>query len=328
MGWGRTLERNFRHFLQDHGLRTSVSSRAARRLLAAGQETQLMLQGNLLSRAVGALPAGTPIQEAEFKCFSQWGDDGIIQFLIQKLQIEERIFVEFGVEDYQESNTRFLLFNNYWSGLVMDGSPRNVEKIKNSTYFNKFNLQAVAAWITRDNINALIQSAGIAGPIGILSVDLDGNDYWVWQAITVVDPVIVICEYNNLFGPDRAVTIPYAETFTWSGGQYSGASLQALCLLAEQKGYAFLGSDLAGVNAFFVRKDRVGELHVADPVADFRRACFRGGRSPRDRTRFLERKEGLEAIAERELLDLESGASGKVKDLLAAEFLRVWAPGQ
>ena len=328
MGWIKGLERKLRHCLQDRGLKTSVSARTSLKCLNSKTEIQMMLQGNLLARAVGALPAATPIQEAEFKCFSQWGEDGIIQFLVQKLQIQERIFVEFGVEDYQESNTRFLLFNNYWSGLVMDGSSRNVRKIKNSDYFNKFNLKAEAAWITRDNINGLIESAGITGPIGILSVDLDGNDYWVWEAITVVDPVIVICEYNNLFGPEKAVTIPYSEQFHWSCDQYLGASLKAICLMGEKKGYTFLGSDQAGVNAFFVRKDRAGDLHAGDPSADFRRSCFRGGPDPADRNRFLERKEGLEVIADRELVDVETGARGKVRDLLAAEFQRVWGPGQ
>jgi len=232
------------------------------------------------------------------------------------------------VEDYREANTRFLLCNDYWSGLVMDGSPGNVERIRLSECFRRHHLAARAAWITRDNIDDLIRSAGIAGPIGLLSIDLDGNDYWVWEAVSAVDPVIVICEYNNLFGPEKAVTIPYQEAFTWDGCQYGGASLRALCRLGESKGYAFLGSDLAGVNAFFVRKDRLGGLHVGDPEADFRRSCFRGGRDPRDRSRFLEREEGLEAMAGRDLVDLETGSLGKVRDLLAGEFRRVWGPGQ
>ncbi|MGA2081017.1 MAG: hypothetical protein ABSH53_10465 [Holophaga sp.] len=324
MGWTRTIERNVRHYLQEKGLKRVRPARQGGKSLEGRAETQLLLQANLLARAVGALPESTPIQETEFKCFSQFGEDGIIQFLVQKLKIREKVFVEFGVEDYQESNTRFLMYNNYWSGLVMDGSPRNVQRIRHSDYFFKYDLKAQAAWITRDNIDELIRSAGITGPIGLLSIDLDGNDYWVWEALTVVDPVIVICEYNNLFGPEKAVTIPYREAFTWDGCQYSGASLRALCRLGERKGYAFLGSDLAGVNAFFVRKDRLGGLHVGDPEAEFRRSCFRGGRDPRDRSRFLERSEGLEAMAERELVDLETGAVGKVRDLLAGEFRRVF----
>jgi hypothetical protein len=310
------------------GLKPAVSARASLKALHAQAETQLMLQGNLLARTVAALPVATPIQAAEFKCFSQFGEDGIIQFLIQKLRIKETIFVEFGVEDYREANTRFLMANNYWSGLVMDGSARNIQRIKDSDYYDKFNLKALCAWITRDNINDLIRSAGISGPIGLLSIDLDGNDYWVWEAITAVDPVLVVCEYNNLFGPDRAVSIPYSASHTWDGCQYAGASLKAICLLAEKKGYGFVGSALAGNNAFFVRRDRLGGLALADPQADFRRACFRGGRNPMDRARFLEREQGLEAMADRELVDVATGERGSVRDLLAAEFRRAWAPGQ
>jgi hypothetical protein len=319
MGWMRSLERGFRHWLGRSGFKSDPELRDR-------METQMMLQAGLLARHDALLPEDTPIQETEFKCFSQNGEDGILQFLTGKLKVRERIFVEFGVQDYQESNTRLLLLKDGWSGLVMDGSARNVEAIRKSRWFPNRNLQARCAWITRENIDALLASAGVEGPIGVLSIDIDGNDYWVWEAVTVVDPVIVICEYNNFFGPDRAVTIPYAPSFQWDGGQYSGASIQALCRLAERKGYAFLGSDQAGVNAFFVRKDRLGGLRVGDPAADFRRACHRGGRNPADRSRTLERREGLEAMADRELLDLDTGARGPVREILACEFSRVWEP--
>ena len=137
-------------------------------------------------------------RESEFRVFSQWGEDGIIQFLLQHVSIKQPLFIEFGVENYTESNTRFLLTNNQWSGIVIDGSDENIEYIKKDPIYWATNLKAVSAFITKDNINELITQNGITGDIGILSIDIDGNDYWVWQAIDCVSPSIIICEYKYL----------------------------------------------------------------------------------------------------------------------------------
>lgn len=200
------------------------------------------------------------INDREYQVFSQWGEDGIIQFLIDNISLNNKTFVEFGVETYKQSNTRFLLVNNNWAGLVIDGSDENISIIKNDyTYYN-YNLKAISAFITTDNINSLLVDNGFSGEIGILSIDLDGNDYWIWDAINVAKPTIVIIEYNYRFGIDIAVTIPYQEDFDRSKSHHSmiyfGASLKALCLLAERKGYDFVGCCSNGVNAFFIRKDK------------------------------------------------------------------------
>jgi hypothetical protein len=201
------------------------------------------------------------LNDYEFRVFSQWGEDGIIQFLLRHIEIDNEFFVEFGVEDYTEANTRFLLVNNNWSGLVLDSNAENIAKIKNSPNHWNYDLRAVQAFITKDNINSILAENGVRGEIGLLSIDIDGNDYWVWRAMDIVNPVIVIIEYNHRFGADLAVTLPYDETFSrWTSGRpvvYFGASLKALCLLAERKGYAFVGCNTNGVNAFFVRKDKM-----------------------------------------------------------------------
>ncbi len=203
------------------------------------------------------------LRDNEFRVFSQSGEDGIIQFLLKHIAIEQKIFVEFGVEDYSEANTRFLLTNYGWGGLVLDGSSENISKIKQSRVYWKYNLKAAQAFVTRDNINGILRDNGITGEIGLLSIDIDGNDYWVWRAIDVINPVIVVVEYNHRFGKDLAVTIPYDESFVRGQDSqpviYSGASLRALCLLAESKGFAFVGCNSGGINAFFVRKDKKPE---------------------------------------------------------------------
>lgn len=204
------------------------------------------------------------INQAEFQVFSQWGDDGIINFLINYLDIHTKTFIEFGVENYNESNTRFLLINNNWRGLVLDGSKENIEYIKNDDISWKYNLKAVEAFVTTENINTLLSNNGFNGEIGLLHVDIDGNDYWVWKNIDVVSPVIAIIEYNSVFGIENPWVIPYDPAFERTKAHYSnlyaGASLLSLCNLAEEKGYKFIGSNSNGNNAYFVRNDKIKSL--------------------------------------------------------------------
>ena len=218
------------------------------------------------------LTAAKDLQSHEFKVSSQNGEDGIIQFLIEHIEIANPVFIEFGVENYTECNTKFLLTNNNWSGLVIDGSQENINQIVKSTIYWKHNLKAANAFITKENVNDLFRQNGLEGEIGLLSVDIDGNDYWVWQAIDSVNPAIVVTEYNYRFGKDRAVTVPYDEKFFRTDAHYSniyyGASLKALVNLGKQKGYAFVGCNTFGNNAFFIREDLkpdyIKELSVAE----------------------------------------------------------------
>ena len=202
--------------------------------------------------------------EIEFSVFSQFGDDGIIQYLIRNIEISNKIFVEFGVENYLESNTRFLLMNNNWDGLIIDSSKKNIDFIKHDYISWKYPLTSIDAFITKDNINELIQNSGFTGEIGLLSIDVDGNDYWIWEAIEVVNPTIVIVEYNSVFGKNRPITIQYNSKFKRNEAHYSmlffGASLSALCMLADKKGYYFIGCNSNGVNAYFVKKNKIGNL--------------------------------------------------------------------
>jgi hypothetical protein len=161
------------------------------------------------------------IQSHEFKVSSQNGEDGIIQFLVDNVHIENPIFIEFGIQDYTESNTRFLLTNNNWSGLVIDGDQDNIDYVIKDRIYWQYNLKAVEAFITKDNVNDLFRKNGLQGEIGLLSIDIDGNDYWVWQAIDSVNPAIVVAEYNHRFGPEKAVTVPYDEKFFRTEAHYS-----------------------------------------------------------------------------------------------------------
>lgn len=221
-------------------------------------ELILINQGRILSY-LSAKSDDWNIQKHEFKVFSQWGEDGIIQFLTNKIEIANRTFIEFGVENYSESNTRFLMTKDNWSGFVIDSSSKNVAQI-NNVYSNwKNDLTAVQAFLTVENVNEVLQQSQYPKDLGILSIDIDGNDYHVLQALNYYKPRILICEYNALFGNERSITTPYLENFAREKAHYSnlyyGASLPALKLLGRKKGYTLIGTNSNGVNAFFVRHD-------------------------------------------------------------------------
>jgi hypothetical protein len=234
--------------------------------------------GQIQARLNLQLPSIKNLSEVEFQVFSQWGDDGIIQYLVSRIDIQHKTFVEFGVEHYKESNTRFLLINNNYSGLVMDGGKANIDFIQSDDLFWLYDLHAVHAFITAENINSLLTdflNKGYDKEIGILSIDIDGNDYYIWEKIDVVNPVIVIVEYNAAFGYEHAWSIPYVKDFTgFSSGAnryYWGASLHAFCYLADQKGYSFIGCNSNGNNAYFVRNDKIGpfkKLSVQEGFVD------------------------------------------------------------
>ncbi|MEI7736718.1 MAG: hypothetical protein WCI49_14725, partial [Ferruginibacter sp.] len=126
------------------------------------------------------------LDEVAYQVFSQRGEDGVLQYIINKIGIPNTIFIEFGVEDYTESNTRLLLFNN-WSGMVIDSSERNIRFIKTDFIYWKYDITAYESFITAENINTLISNYTGCTDIGVLSVDIDDNDYWVWEAITAVN---------------------------------------------------------------------------------------------------------------------------------------------
>lgn len=224
-------------------------------------ETPLLLMGKQLAETMKNKKNITALSDVEFKVFSQWGDDGIIQWLVHNLEIPHKTFIEFGVETYRESNTRFLMMNDNWSGLVMDGSESNIAQIIQSEYFWKYELSAKAVFIDKENINSLLAASGFDKEVGILHIDLDGNDYWIWKEISVINPIVVILEYNSVFGIDRAITTPYDKNFYRTHAHYSnlyfGASLRALQQLSEKKGYALIGCSSAGNNAYFVRRDKL-----------------------------------------------------------------------
>ena len=247
------------------------------------------------------------LQEIEFSIFSQFGDDGIIQYLINNIDITNKTFIEFGVEDYKESNTRFLLLNNNWSGMIIDGSKNNIDKIKIDSIYWKYDIQAFHYFITKENINEILSLAKFEKNVGLLHIDIDGNDYWIWKEIQIINPIIVIVEYNSVFGIDKAITIPYIEDFNRTNYHYSnlcfGSSLTSLNDLAEEKGYSFIGCNSNGNNAYFIRNDKLNNIPKIKIKDGYVYSKFRESFNQNKESTFLRDTERLEILKGVELFD-------------------------
>ena len=276
---------------------------------AKATEANRVLLGSMMSRLRPQKPRS--LAETEFKVFSQFGEDGIIDYLVSNAADVPHTFIEFGVENYRESNTRFLLWHANWRGLVIDGSPELVREIRAMDEYWRFDLTAAASFITRDNINELFLQHGYAGEIGLLSIDIDGNDYWVWEAIDAVDPVVVVVEFNSTFGPDACVSVPYAPDFrrtvAHSSNLYFGASLSALRELGERNGYAFVGCNSNGNNAFFVRAVDSATLSRAAPGEGYVESRFRESRDADGNLTYVTGEARLGIIKHLPVVDLAAG---------------------
>ena len=293
-------------------------------------ERYLLLNALLQERANSQRTLPLNLCETEFSAFSQWGEDGIINWLVGMLPGIPRTFVEFGVVDYLEANTRLLLQMHNWRGLVMDGSEANVASIKQQDVSWRHDLTAKCAFIDCGNINRLMTESGFHGDIGLLSIDIDGNDYWVWKAIDAVSPVIVVSEYNAVLGNLHELTVPYRADFDRSrahySNQYFGASIKALTALAESKGYTFVGTTSTGCNAFFVRNDFAPIILAAlDGIWAFPSAV-REGRKPDGTLSLASGLQRADAIKELPLVDLR-GSEQTTLAALGRIYSEEWAAG-
>ena len=201
------------------------------------------------------------INKFGIKIYSQNDEDGIILYIFKHIGIKTKKFVEIGVENGTECNTTNLLKNFNWKGIQIEGSKKlyNDAKIqlKKILEKKKNNLKLLNIFVTKKNINQILKK-NCGKEIDLLSVDVDGNDFWIWKAINCVKPRLVIIEYNSFFGSNISATIKYNSKFSWdhrNNKSYYGASLKALEKLGKQKKYILVGVDKNGVNAFFVRND-------------------------------------------------------------------------
>ncbi len=204
-----------------------------------------------------------------FHTFSQNGEDGMLAEICRRIGAPARNFVEIGVGDGLENNTTFLLAQG-WHGWWLEANQRAVQKIKR-TFHSEIAagaLKVLCDAVSSENASALLTKLGVPKEFDVLSLDIDRNTYWVWRALRDYKPRIVVTEYNAIFPPDVDWKVEYNPAKRWNGSSYFGASLKAYEILGAELGYALVGCDFTGLNAFFVRRDLCGDKFAAPFTAE------------------------------------------------------------
>lgn len=260
--------------------------------------------------------------DAEVKVFSQWGEDGILDFLCEKIGLIKPRVLEIGAGNFTECNSRFLAENRNASVVVVDGRNDLVINVNSSSLKWKTHIFALEEWVTTKNINTIINSAkNMIGKLDVLSIDLDGNDYWIVEAADLSEFKIIVVEYNPLFGSAHGVSVPSDDNFNRATAHYSclyyGASLKAFNHILDQKGFVFMGSNRVGNNAFFVHKQVVEKINLMVPrdlslYTDWR---IRESRDSSRQLNYLSGSDRLKEISDLPLKDVINKIEIKVIDI-------------
>jgi len=228
-------------------------------------------------------PEPLNFDDVGFKVFCQHNEDGILLYIFSLIGATNRVCVEICAGDGIECNTSNLIINHNWTGLLVEGNEKLVSRAnefyKNHHITKYYPPKILNTWVTKSNVNQLIVDNGIEGEIDLLSLDIDGVDYWIWKEISCILPRVVVLEFNHLWGSKKAVTVPYSDNFvaefTEYGSDYAGASLMAFVKLGREKGYKLVGTNNISTNAFFIRNDI--ECHLLKEISTDK--CFRHPRA-------------------------------------------------
>ncbi len=264
--------------------------------------------------------------DAEVKIYSQWGEDGILDYICQAIGLSKPNVIEIGSGNFTECNSRFLAESRNANVIAVDSRSDLVEKVKSSSIFWKSQIIPIVDWVTPDNINSIILSGEEKfGKIDIFSFDLDGNDYWIIKEANLNKIDVVVLEYNPIFGAIKEVTVPrddefdrYKKHFT---GLYYGASLKAYLKLLSNKDFIFIGTNRVGNNAFFIKNNLLHNFKIATPsdlekYVDWR---IRESRDESGRLSYLSGKDRLEAIRELPLIELTTQSEINVGSLIETQ---------
>tara|TARA_B100001250_G_scaffold393871_1_gene397093 strand:- start:363 stop:1295 length:933 start_codon:yes stop_codon:yes gene_type:complete len=261
------------------------------------------------------------INNLDFKVFSQNGEDGIIDYLLFQLKIKKPKYVEIGVGDYTESNTRYLFETMSPKGIIFDCIENFKERVKENVKMWKGDLKIIKQSVNSDNILNLLKKNNFINNIDLFSLDVDGIDYWIINSMPKNFSKIVILEYNPIFGPKLKVTVPNKKNFDRSKYHYSnlcfGASINALIYLMNKKNFVFVGSNLTNCNAFFVSKKYIKNIRLKLPNTNnlnfFTISNIRESRSKQNKLTYLSGLKKINKIRNCELIDLDNKNYKKVK---------------
>ena len=251
--------------------------------------------------------------DASFSVYSQNGEDGILSYLVRKLEILRPSIIEFGAGDFSECNSRFLVEFYNASSFLVDGNSALVSNVQNSRLMGKATLAAKQEWITRENAKQIFyEGAELLGGVDIVSLYLDGIDYWVLSTLHLENVSILVIEFNAVLSTRLAVTVPYDSNFNRSRQHFSnlyyGASLKAFCDLLRPKDFTLVGTTLQGSNAFFVRGEKLPifkDLQI--DLSVFQDSRSRESRDLSGNLTYLTGKARADVIRNCELINLETG---------------------
>lgn len=267
------------------------------------------------------------IQEVDLKIFSQNGEDGIIDYLMSKLKLipSSTNFIEIGVGDYRESNTRFIYNRFHPKGLIVDCMDNMESKVKPHINLWKGDLRVCNTRVNSKNINEIIKN-NCDFQIDLFSIDIDSVDYWIIKELKKNISKIFIAEFNPVFGPDLRVTVPNIDSFDRTKYHYSnlcyGMSLRALIELMDEKNYYFIGTNLQKMNAFFISKDFEKENFfkniIINEYKNYTNSNVRDSRDKNYNLNFLSGSNKIKEISDCEVINLESNNHDlvKLKDIL------------
>ena len=266
------------------------------------------------------------LNQVEYKVFSQSGEDGIIDFLLSNLNIEKPKFIEIGVGDYSEANTRFLYERCSPKGLIIDCLNDLENKISKNIKLWTGDLKIVENYINSKNLIKILEENDFINDIDFFSLDIDGIDYWILEKLPSNFTKVAVIEFNANFGDELEITVPNMENFNRTEYHFSnlcfGMSIKAAINLMEKKNYYFIGTNLMRTNAFFISKDYSKDKYFPNieiknklTVSDVN---FRESRDKNGKLSFLSGKDKIEKIKECEVIDLSSSTKRiiKIKDLL------------
>ncbi len=261
------------------------------------------------------------LDETEYKVFSQTGEDGILNYLISILNISNCKFVEIGVGDYSEANTRYIYENSFSKGLIIDIEKNFKTKVSKHIHLWKGLLDLENVEVKSKNINEILNKHNLSDSLDLFSIDIDGVDYWVINELKNSISKIFVAEYNPTFGCNLEITVPNDENFSrfnaHNSGCYYGASLKAIVSLMDKKGYDFIGTNKLNFNAFFIVKNLSDKfVKLKDNLknmSSYTEIKIRDTRNINGEFNFLDQKERLNLIADKEIIDVSNQEHKKYK---------------
>lgn len=261
------------------------------------------------------------INDLDYKVFSQNGEDGIIDYLLYSLKIDKPKFVEIGIGDYSECNTRFLFERTSPKGLVVDCIENLKIKVSKNIKLWRADITILEEFISSKNINSILKKYNFDKNIDLFSLDVDGIDYWILKELPKNFSKIAIIEFNSTFGSEKEITVPYKKNFDRSKYHYSnlcyGASLKAINNIMKKKGFIFIGTNLHRVNAFFVSKKYINKIGLRIPknkdLKKYVDSNIRESRSKNNLLSYLSGKKKIQIIKDCEIIDLSKKTPKRLK---------------